>query len=392
MSDLQRDCFVHSVDVHAGVPPAAFRRCQSFKVHFYDYGNLDSTKGRVVTSPRFNCFNDGWLVELYPRGDSHATEGMTSVFLRHLSDNEINVYFDITVKNNAGGIIKRIGSVASQLPSEYHFGGAHSAGNEDFVKRSLLLEPENLNHGTLVLEIRIRLGNTEPRVNFIPENPIGKHMLKLFLNEESADVLFELASDETSSKVEYRAHRFVLKACAPDLARLCEGCDESTPVPIPDVEPHVFAQLLHYAYGGKVSADWEKDAKKFIDAANKYGVIDLKVEAEAWRVTHFNFTVSNVIEELLYADAKNCPLLREAAMDFILKNAKDVIESDSFENVLMTKTITKEIMLAMAASEKGTPDENNGNTMPINDLRMALYEKGLDIDGSRELLTSRLKK
>ena len=73
-----------------------------------------------------------------------------------------------------------------------------------------------------------------------------------------------------------------------------------------------------------MSAGWEKDAKKSIDAADNFDVVDLKMEIEAWHVTHFDFTVDNVIEELIYADAKNCPLLREAAVDFILKNANDV--------------------------------------------------------------------
>ena len=232
---------------------------------------------------------------------------------------------------------------------------------------------------------------TKSRINFMPKNPFGKCMLKLFLDEESADVLFELKGDDTSSKIHYHAHRLVLKACAPDLFRLCEDCDLSTPITIPDVESRVFLEMLRYLYGGEVSASWMNDAKKFIDAADKYGVTDLKVEAEAWYVTYLNFTVGNVIEEFLYADAMNCPLLREAAMEFILKNSVEVINSDSFENVLMTKTITKEIMLAVAAAGQGNDDIDKVD-VGINDLRMALYEKGLDVDGSRELLTSRLEK
>jgi len=267
-------------------------------------------------------------------------------------------------------------------------------GSDNLIHRSVLLKPENLNHGTLTIELRMKLDESnKSRVNFIPENPFGKHMLKLFLDAESADMLFELSNDDHSSKVQYHAHRLVLEANAPGLARLCEGSDKSTPVRIPDVEPQVFLQLLQYVYGGDISPDWENDAKKFIDAADKYEVIDLKVEAEAWHVTYSKFTVGNVIEELLYADTMNCPLLREAAMDFILKNAKEVIKPDSFENDLITKAITSEILMAMVAADQGNDsNDNDDESMSINDLRMALYEKGLDIDGSRELLISRLKK
>ena len=108
---------------------------------------------------------------------------------------------------------------------------------------------------------------------------------------------------------------------------------------------------------------------------------------------YHEFTVSNVIGELLYADTMDCPLLRESAIDFIVKNSKHVMKSESFEKVLTKKSITKDIMLAMAVVE--TVSESNdkeAELWPINDLRMELYKKGLSIDGPRELLTSRLKK
>lgn len=98
----------------------------------------------------------------------------------------------------------------------------------------------------------------------------------------------------------------------------------------------------------------------------------------------------NVIEELLYADSMDCPLLREAAIDFIQKNSKAVMKSDSFEKVLTTKTITKDIMLALAAAEDGNAPDGHERPRSINDMRMELYNKGLSIGGSREVLASRL--
>lgn len=91
----------------------------------------------------------------------------------------------------------------------------------------------------------------------------------------------------------------------------------------------------------------------------------------------------------------DCPLLRESAIDFIVKNSKHVMKSDSFEEVLTKKSIMKDIMLAMAVAETVTVSESTdkeAELWPINDLRMELYKKGLSIDGPRELLTSRLKK
>ena len=49
-------------------------------------------------------------------------------------------------------------------------------------------------------------------------------------------------------------------------------------------------------------------AKEIIDVANRFGV-SLKLETEA-------FLMENVMELLLYAESKNCALLKEAAMDY----------------------------------------------------------------------------
>ena len=124
------------------------------------------------------------------------------------------------------------------------------------------------------------------------------------------------------------------------LLNFVKDLKKSSPVTILDLEPQVFLQLLHYVYGSNISPDWKNDAKKFVDAAGKYRLTNLKLAAEAWHVAYYIFTVGNVVEELLYADTKNCPLLREAAiLGFILKNTKEVIMSESFENVLMVNTL-----------------------------------------------------
>mmetsp|Transcript_35731 Transcript_35731/g.75227 ORF Transcript_35731/g.75227 Transcript_35731/m.75227 type:complete len:126 (-) Transcript_35731:92-469(-) len=114
-------------------------------------------------------------------------------------------------------------------------------GWHNLIKRSVLLKAEILNQGTLTIDLRIKVVDTKKvALNFIPKNPFSKHMSKLLLEDDSVDVMFELAGDSASPNVQYHAHLLVLKACAPDLARLCEGSDESTPVLIADVDHQVF--------------------------------------------------------------------------------------------------------------------------------------------------------
>ena len=207
------DCSLRSVDVDVGVPPTAFREHQSFKFHFYGFSSLDSTKGRKVVSPPFVCFNHEWQLELHPGGSTGAKtkDGMTSLFLRHLSENEIAVYFGIVAKSNEGEVIKQTNDIESQRSSNFSE-QEQSWGWVNLIKRSVLLKPDNLNQGTLPIELRMKLVETKSGANFIPTNPFVKHMMKIFLEEESVDMLFELSSDSNSSTVQYHAHRLVLEA------------------------------------------------------------------------------------------------------------------------------------------------------------------------------------
>lgn len=100
------------------------------------------------------------------------------------------------------------------------------------------------------------------------------------MDESTADVIFEVTDDGTL----FPAHRVVLQFCAAGstLAGLCEDSDDLTPVPITGVDSQVFRQLLYYVYGGNIDeSEWDEQLKALIEAADRYGVKNLKIEAEA---------------------------------------------------------------------------------------------------------------
>ena len=144
--------------------------------------------------------------------------------------------------------------------------------------------------------------------------------------------------------------------------------------------------------------DHEKD---FINAADKYGVTNLKLEAEVRYVNNTEITIDNVIDNLLYADAMNCALLKESVMDFIVENKGPVIQRVSFHDV--PGDVCKDLLVAMSRhEEKDSSDDGDDNEsdvektykyskMRIRDLREKLHAKGLDVDGSREALIASLK-
>jgi hypothetical protein len=88
-----------------------------------------------------------------------------------------------------------------------------------------------------------------------------------------------------------------------------------------------FCLLLSFVYGGKIPDDnMRETTKEIIDATDKYRVVNLKLEAEASFLVGATFITENVMELLLYAESKNCALLKEAALDFMVKNKANVIE------------------------------------------------------------------
>jgi hypothetical protein len=165
--------------------------------------------------------------------------------------------------------------------------------------------------------------------SIISENPAAKMIQGLFLNNKSREE--QPKNDEESMiLVTFPAHSVIVENCSTDL---CESHNNSaiSHIQINDVKPDVFHLLLSYIYGLKISDDDMKShTREIIDAADKYGVVNLKLEAEAYFVKTTTFTMENVMELLLYAELKNCTLLKEAAMDYIVENKADIIKQLSF--------------------------------------------------------------
>ena len=167
-----------------------------------------------------------------------------------------------------------------------------------------------------------------------------------------------------------------------------------TTVSITDVKPEVFKHMIYHAYGGKLSEDeLRNNAKEIIDACDKYGVVNLKLEAEACYVKSNEIAMENMMDNLLYADSKNLALLKEAVMDYIIKNKHSIIGKVSFDNIPGFAT---DLLTAMARGEEQTGDEEEDesikyNRMRVGTLRKMLDEKGLDVDGSREAMIALLK-
>eukprot|EP00986_Skeletonema_menzelii_P017782 scaffold22011_cov132-Skeletonema_menzelii.AAC.1 len=121
--------------------------------------------------------------------------------------------------------------------------------------RSIILNNHLDGEGTWAIVVSIKRDAAPP---FVPSNPMSGMITGMFLDEETADVRFEVSDvdaneddgDETASLpfTSFHAHRLILKACAPMLASLLGSDDENekvASVSITDINPTIFHHLLY---------------------------------------------------------------------------------------------------------------------------------------------------
>ena len=365
------------------------------KIHFDGFSDLPAQRGDSVSSETFTCLGNKWRLEIFRGGYASVGEGMVSVFLDNLSEKKIYIGYSFSVKDcKESQVVEAIFNPAGGGD------GNNSWGELNFSKLSKIMN--SLVDGALVIEVYMKLVDD----SFIPENTSACEIIRdMFMDEEFADIFFEVGGQQSKShamkiskmtlSVMFPAHRFILRKHSSTLAELCESAvDRSNPIPICDVSPDVFGHLLFHVYGGEIAADNMKShAKEIIDAADRFGVIDLKLAAEACLVDATAFSVENLLDLLLYAHSKNCALLKEAAMDFILENKVEVLENVSFNDA--PGALVSDVLAEMARGEvNGGTDGNSGTelrAMRISKLRRIARDRGMNVDGSRETMIAALR-
>ena len=396
--------------VDVGIPPDNFNGWATVDVCFHGFANTPVTGenklGICLESPECSCFGHQLTLRLYPDGSDHMNpeEDMASIELVNKSESSIDMWFGYNVRDAKG---KEVEGCSDRLElfkanSGNAWGRRDAHGDSNFAERSTLMG--SLINGTLVIEVRMKLEQCETisTPQHVPANPIMKNVLKLFNDEESADVVFEVGLQQAgirskTLRVNFHAHRCILKNSASSLYEMCGASDGGggiTTVSITDVSPVIFKHMLYYSYGGKLSEqDLMANAKDIIHACDKYGLVHLKLEAEATYAKLTEFTVENMMDNLLYADSKNLALLKEKVMDYIVGNKYSIMGNVSFGN--FPGHLLHDLLAAVARGEtvkSGEGDDVKYNRIRVGTLRKMLDEKGLSVDGSREEMVARLFK
>ena len=332
----------HTTKVDVGTPSAEFLSSEPFywsdnvEVRFHDFvveaARLEGMGGfqSYIFSPEFTVFGHQWQLALLPR--SITSSDAVGIYIKHLSEESITIRFGANTKNSNGD---RGRDFTTTYWSEFGPNDMWGRFNGELGTRAEITR--NLVNGTLVVEVRMAQFNADSKpqkVTFIPENPLHKSILSKFMDEQSSDIVFEVSGSRSNAKNNpkrtkasstFFAHRLILQ----DWKGVSFGelGEDSTPIAISGVKPDIFHHLLFYSYGGKVGEeDLKANAREIVDAADKYGIVGLKLEAEATLVAETIITIENAMNNLLYADAKNLALFKEAVMDFLVENGEEAIK------------------------------------------------------------------
>lgn len=347
---------------------------------FDDFENLPSEIGKSTRSTRVTDGNgNSWELELYPGGKS-VGGGNMSMFLYNVGGNDVRAKVTYITRNAAGGVHNQ------QAPTSLDcYGSTEGYGQNSWLKRSDVLgKGKNiLLNGALLIDVELL---AKPLRAYVPSNPHTKNMLALLDSGDNADVTFKVGGTTIP------AHKLIIQTNAPLLYSFCPKRGKAA-VQINNTNAEVFRLVLRYIYGGSAPGEDEtkKWGKKLIDAANRYGIVGLKMAVETTLVECLEIRGFNVVDWLLFADAKTCPLIKEYATSLFTVRAKDLLASNESSKLKESPALMQELF--MATSETCDSDERFGGTatkMTVNELRVELDKKGLDVDGSKEMLISRL--
>lgn len=361
----------------------------STTVYFHGFADLPHERGSSVMLSTFRCLGHEWFLKIYPGGDAAKDETEVPVeeevalFLTHAERGNIKIECSLRSKG------------FTNVAFYKHFYEPYQGhGYSKFLTRKTALT--QLVKGAFVVEFRMKAVKDPP--TFDPET--ARRFLIIddfFMEKESADVVFEVrgkqpaawvGSESDVSSTQFYAHRLIVRKASPQLADLCMLSDGKSPsvIELPIVSVDAFEALLRYIYGlniFNVGNDILR-IKDILETADKYGLITLKLKAEELLISSISFTTENAIDHFHYAESKNCAVLKERVVDFIVEKWLSSNKEKDVPDYLAS--LMHDMMMAVEIKHRTDYCSQN-----YARLRQKAYDEGLEVDGSRETLISILK-
>lgn len=210
-----------------------------------------------------------------------------------------------------------------------------SVGWNDFIRHSVLLENESQYMPDGKLTFICELKEIQKRVNVsgndvfqqynVPASNFGQSFETMLFCDKFSDVTL-IVEDK-----EIKAHKILLAARSPVFGAMFSNTMKEnleSRVVIEDLSYDEVQELLRYIYTGKVPK-LQEQTQRLLMMSDKYDLTELKTLCE--QALGANLTYHTAGEMLILADTYDAAQLRTHALQFILNNANEIMETDQWK-------------------------------------------------------------
>ena len=308
-----------------------------------------------------------WSIQCFPNGSSEANRGFLSVSLSPTRNTQlpITVEFALSVINKEGE--KSISETGIKNTfAVRNDGKVYGHGRGNLVSHSNLQDPD-LNllpddvltvHCALKVcqeddPVVTRSGTNHPLLSHVSnidikeQSSIEKCIENGFINKQFTDCVIVCQGKE------FNCHKMILAGRSPVFnAAFTHDMEKSKSgrIVINDLDVDTVGKMLTYIYSGKVSGigQGKISGKMLLAAADGYNLPGLKSLCED--ALSETITIANVLDILPLADFHKAERVKALAIDFIIKNAQEIISQEGWSKKLervpsilsdMFKTATK---------------------------------------------------
>ena len=344
------------------------------KFKFDGFADLPTRVDQEVCSEvQTDCNGNKWKLLLYPGGLSRSTYGCIGVSLDNVNEEPFDISYGLAIKDANGTVAREYSFHELLQPGEL-------LGCDECMEHTEILDPNKniLKDGALCVDVTIQVKTSLTEDLYECKFGLADKMERLLESGENSDATIKVG-DET-----FKVHSCIIRNNAPILANLLNQIDQNPDTVVEDTLPEVFHHILRFVYTGisPSRSDMKKFGEELIDAANRYELIELKVDVENVLVRERVMNKENVSDWILFADAQCCPVLKEYAISYFRLHSLEILKSEHSRRLRESGEVLSEIMILMVGGNGG---------MTATELRKELGKRGLDVDGSKETLAARLE-
>lgn len=317
-----------------------------------DFSICAELMGEKLTSSVFptqdnNSYNFSWCLDLYPRGINQEFQDYVSLNLvcKNPYKQKIEAKCRFYILNH-----KMEETNGLKYVFKYVESGEYAI--RQFIRRDQL-ERERITllpKDKLMIVCRIRASlertnvtNQSRELPFDHRSTLSEDFKGLFLNPKFSDYSL------TSEGQDFPVHKVILSARSKVFRAMFEHnmeANKENSTAMTDISAEVLKELLRYIYTDQVE-NLEKVAKDLMIASDLYGVVQCKIMCE--KVICNALTVDNALDLLVIADYHNAQYLKEETIRFILNNARDIVNTPSYQNIPNTEShVLRQVYAALS--------------------------------------------